>query len=197
MMTQKNNLLFGGVLLSLLALTACSNVKEAIGIGGGKKVPDEFNVVSRAPLTVPPAYNLRPPAPGQPDLVQQRQKEQAKQTLLGNNTQPRNRLISGQTPGESALLRRAGASGADPKIREQILKDNQAISEQETILDDILFWKERPTDATVIDAEGERQRLQENVALGKEATDGTVPTKKKRIKGTEKGVINQMLDGVF
>ncbi len=196
-MTQKWRILLGSLGISLIGLSGCSNVKEAIGINGGKNVPNEFNVVSRAPLSVPPAYRLRPPAPGQPDLVQQRQKEQAKQTLLGSNSRPRNRLITGQTPGEAALLRRAGASGASPTIREQILKDQQALAEQETVLDDILFWKDRPTDAIVINADQERQRLQENTALGKSPTEGEVPTRKQRIKGTEKGVLNQMLEGVF
>jgi hypothetical protein len=46
-------------------LTACSsggNWKQALGIEPTS--PDEFAVESRAPLTIPPDFDLRPPAPG-------------------------------------------------------------------------------------------------------------------------------------
>jgi hypothetical protein len=49
--------------MSLLA--ACSsggNWKQALGIEPTS--PDEFAVESRAPLTIPPDFDLRPPAPG-------------------------------------------------------------------------------------------------------------------------------------
>ena len=46
-----------GVLVS-----ACSNWKQAIGIEPTS--PDEFAVESRAPLTLPPDFDLRPPQPG-------------------------------------------------------------------------------------------------------------------------------------
>ncbi|HVH81125.1 MAG TPA: DUF3035 domain-containing protein [Stellaceae bacterium] len=50
-------------LLALSLLTACSNNwKQAVGIE--PTPPDEFAVESRAPLTMPPDFNLRPPAPG-------------------------------------------------------------------------------------------------------------------------------------
>jgi hypothetical protein len=49
---------------TMLLLTACggNTVKETLGIG--HKPPDEFRVVSRPPLSVPPQFNLRPPATG-------------------------------------------------------------------------------------------------------------------------------------
>jgi hypothetical protein len=45
-----------------VALAGCGDVKRAIGIEPTS--PDEFAVESRAPLTIPPDYQLRPPAPG-------------------------------------------------------------------------------------------------------------------------------------
>jgi len=41
-----------------------SGWKQALGIEPTS--PDEFAVESRAPLTIPPDFNLRPPAPGTP-----------------------------------------------------------------------------------------------------------------------------------
>jgi hypothetical protein len=55
------------LLLVLLApglLSACGgrSIQESFGLG--KRAPDEFQVVRRAPLVMPPEYNLRPPEPG-------------------------------------------------------------------------------------------------------------------------------------
>ena len=43
-------------------LAGCSNWKQTLGIEPTS--PDEFAVESRAPLTIPPDFNLRPPEPG-------------------------------------------------------------------------------------------------------------------------------------
>lgn len=45
-------------------LAGCSDWKQVIGLD--QPPPDEFAVESRAPLTVPPDFNLRPPKPGAP-----------------------------------------------------------------------------------------------------------------------------------
>ena len=42
-----------------LAVSACGGFREQLGLE--KQSPDEFRVVSRAPLTLPPDYSLRPP----------------------------------------------------------------------------------------------------------------------------------------
>jgi hypothetical protein len=50
-------IVIGGILLS-----GCTDFKRMVGIE--KTPPDEFAVESRAPLTIPPDFNLRPPQPG-------------------------------------------------------------------------------------------------------------------------------------
>src|ERR1700686_5409577 len=45
-----------------LSVSGCSDFKKMVGIE--KTSPDEFAVESRAPLTIPPDFDLRPPAPG-------------------------------------------------------------------------------------------------------------------------------------
>ena len=47
---------------AVLALTACEGVKKQFGLA--KQSPDEFRVVARAPLSLPPDFTLRPPEPG-------------------------------------------------------------------------------------------------------------------------------------
>ena len=50
--------------LSLILLSSCGDFRRAIGMD--RVGPDEFAVESRAPLTIPPEFDLRPPQPGAP-----------------------------------------------------------------------------------------------------------------------------------
>ena len=56
-----------GYVLTLLCsagtlISGCTDLKKAIGME--KSSPDEFAVESRAPLEMPPDFDLRPPQPG-------------------------------------------------------------------------------------------------------------------------------------
>lgn len=54
-----NKVLFAIALLAGVgALSACSNMKKSLGIENS--APDEFMVTTRAPLTLPPDFDLRP-----------------------------------------------------------------------------------------------------------------------------------------
>lgn len=43
-------------------LVGCSDFRQIVGLD--QTVPDEFAVETRAPLTIPPDFDLRPPKPG-------------------------------------------------------------------------------------------------------------------------------------
>jgi len=45
-------------------LSGCTGFRQVIGLD--QPAPDEFAIESRAPLTIPPDYDLRPPKPGAP-----------------------------------------------------------------------------------------------------------------------------------
>lgn len=47
-----------------ILLSGCASFKRDLGIS--PTAPDEFAVESRAPLTIPPEFDLRPPQPGAP-----------------------------------------------------------------------------------------------------------------------------------
>ena len=49
-------------LCASLLLLGCSDLRRVVGID--RVAPDEFAVESRAPLTIPPEFELRPPQPG-------------------------------------------------------------------------------------------------------------------------------------
>jgi DUF3035 family protein len=51
-------------LAASLLLSGCSDFRRIVGMD--RVGPDEFAVESRAPLTIPPEFDLRPPQPGAP-----------------------------------------------------------------------------------------------------------------------------------
>jgi hypothetical protein len=74
-------LLLWGVLCStaLSLLPGCTDMKRAIGLE--RTSPDEFAVESRAPLTMPPDFELRPPQPGAPRPQEKSSGQQARQVI--------------------------------------------------------------------------------------------------------------------
>lgn len=56
---------YAAFLLLSLALTACGTVRETLGVDE-QSGPDEFDVATAPPLSIPPDFNLRPPEPGAP-----------------------------------------------------------------------------------------------------------------------------------
>jgi hypothetical protein len=78
----------GLVMVAVLALGGCArgSVQQALGLG--KRSPDEFAVVKRAPLIVPPEYDLRPPDPGAPRPNIGRSSDQARTVMTGSGEAP-------------------------------------------------------------------------------------------------------------
>jgi Protein of unknown function (DUF3035) len=75
----------GGVIASVVCLAGtlpiagCTDFKKTMGLE--PTLPDEFAVESRAPLTLPPDFELRPPAPGAPRPQEKAANQQAKQVI--------------------------------------------------------------------------------------------------------------------
>jgi Protein of unknown function (DUF3035) len=60
-------------------LSGCTDLKRSIGLE--KTSPDEFAVESRAPLTMPPDFDLRPPQPGAARPQEKSADQQARQVI--------------------------------------------------------------------------------------------------------------------
>ncbi len=60
-------------------LSGCTDFKQMVGLD--QPMPDEFAVESRAPLTVPPEFDLRPPEPGAPRPQEKSAEQQAEQVI--------------------------------------------------------------------------------------------------------------------
>jgi Protein of unknown function (DUF3035) len=112
--------------LSLVSLTGCDTLRREAGLT--KQSPDEFAVVTKAPLIIPPNFNLQPPAPGAPPLNQQEPTDAAQAALFEtNDAQLAAQSFRGSySPGERMLLANAGAQNSDPAIRAELDADDRA-----------------------------------------------------------------------
>lgn len=116
------------------AATGCQSTKQALGMT--KVVPDEFRVVTKAPLVVPPEYALRPPAPGEPRPQELQPESAARQALLGQ------RAAAARSQGEQMLVSRAGGDRADPLARYVVDDEFGDIAYKEkSFADRIMFWR--------------------------------------------------------
>jgi hypothetical protein len=170
-----------------LGLSACDNSGLRRSLGLDVRGPDEFRVVSRAPLDLPPEFGLRPPTPGAARPNEPTVREQAKQTVFGGATAAK--LVAGRTEGESALLRQAGAVEADGTIRDTVNRESaQLAAADRSFSDRLIFWRDPPPPGTVVDPVAEQQRLRENAALGKPATTGETPIIQRKRRGILEGI---------
>lgn len=177
-------------LVCAAALSGCDSARSAFGIS--KQSPDEFAVVTRAPLTLPPDYGLRPPRPGAARPHETDVKDTARDLLVANKESPSGpRGAPNVSRAESALLARAEATDVDPAIRAAVDRESSILTSQnEEFLDRILFWVEKPPPGTVVDANKESQRLRENAALGNTPTTGRTVQIDRKPKGWLEGLFN-------
>lgn len=144
-----------------LALSGCEQLRNASG--QDKDSPDEFAVVTKAPLVIPPDFNLKPPAPGTAP-TNQIEPTQSAQNALFNADQATvaSTLPATMSPGERYFLAAAGVQNADPAIRQQIASDVRGMrASDDSFANSVLFWN-GPSPApgsTPVDADAEARRI--------------------------------------
>ena len=121
---------------ALLSLAGCDSIRAAAGLT--KVPPDEFAVSTKAPLVVPPDYNLRPPQPGAAPITQTDPNLEAQAAMFGaNDPQSVAAAMPGNfTPGEKMLLANANAQQADPAIRAELMGDDKTLQGADTSFTD-------------------------------------------------------------
>jgi len=94
------------VTMVALGLGGCSDIKSVFG--AEKDPPDEFQVVSRAPLSLPPNFDLRPPEPGAERPQDGEMADVAAERILGR----RSARSSGSSTTQSASSASSGFGGS-------------------------------------------------------------------------------------
>lgn len=166
---------------ALLAAGGCESAKRSFGLG--KQPPDEFQVVSRAPLSIPPDFGLRPPQPGAARPQEPEPRQEAATIILGAAGGAGN-----ASAGLMKVLDQAGVAEAVPDIRAQINEDNAILAEDTSFADRLIFWRPPPDKEVVVDATSESQRLADNAATGEPPTAGATPIIVEREKALFEGL---------
>lgn len=188
----------------LLGLSACGVLGETFGMSA-KQAPDEFSVVKRAPLVLPPNYNLRPPRPGAVRPQELKPTESARGALVRSAGGTIERRDAGRAPspaptagapttggpsaGELALMKQAGTDGVDPNIRQLVdAETSSLVARSESFTDRLIFWRKGAPPGQVIDARKEASRIQEASATGQPVTTGATPVIRHRKRGILEGI---------
>ncbi len=159
--------------LTLIAVMAgaaiasgCQSMSDALG--ASKAAPDEFRVVTQAPLTLPPDYNLRPPRPGEPRPQEREPDAEARAALFGDE------IGASASPGERVLVNNAGAGAVEPNIRDTIdFEAQNIVRRNESFVNRVLtFGGENPS--TPLNAEEEARRLADEEAVRRATGGGEV-----------------------
>ena len=180
---MKTFLTVSALALASMSLCGCYSFREAIGME--KNVPDEFAVVARAPLAVPPDFAMRPPQPGAPPTQEVQPQDRARSAVFHAGQQGALPAAAGdRSNGEGTFLHEAGADSSDPQIRQEITHDREVAPDDErSFADELLFWRPTPPlkSDQPVDANKEAERIKQAQAQGKGAaaaaqTTGPAPT---------------------
>ena len=166
-----------------LLVSGCSSLRSIAGLDKSG-APDEFQVVQRAPLSMPPDFGLRAPDPGASRPQETTTTDRARQIVIDREAtagESAVRPIEGRTVGEAALLKQAGATASDPNIRREVDRETSTVADADKRwIDNLLFWKTPQPSGSVVDPEKESARLRENAALNRPTTAGETPVIKKK-----------------
>ncbi len=175
------NTRFALALPCLLALGACSGDELTRTFGLTRDAPDEFQVTTRAPLSMPPDLTLRPPRPGvtRPQELTQQQQAQA---ALVPDTALNPVSTAAQSPGQQALVSAAGRP-APPDIRNRVDSEAALDTPSRSFSDRLMFWQSPPPPGTQVDPAREAARLRQNAALGQSADAGDTPIIQRKRQG--------------
>ena len=191
------------VIAAAALVGGCGQVRDALGYD--KDPPDEFQVVARAPLALPPNFDLRPPEPGADRPQELSPTDAAAERILGRRT-GQTRPVAGQQPGPAvqaaprapvsvqsggvaALRDQLQLDRAEPNIRQIVNRETaDFVYQTEYPIDRLLFWKDKPEPGILLDAEKESKRLRENSALGQPVGTGETPTIERRRGGILEGL---------
>lgn len=196
MRRNRNGSARGAVAATALLLVAGCGGDTARTFGFTRDAPDEFQVTTRAPLSMPPSLGDLPvPRPGA-DRPQEMSSRQAAESALVPGAAFSQTGVGGgpRTAGEAALLSQAGRpTGSD--IRRRVDEESLRLDQPNRgLADRLIFWQPPEQPGVALDARRESQRLRENSALGREATEGETPVIQ---RSRSSNPVTRLLESIF
>jgi hypothetical protein len=162
------------VLAAATAASGCAGLSRAVG--ASRSSPDEFRVMTHAPLTLPPDYNLRPPRPGEARPGESDPSSEARVALFGDN------VGQDASQGERAFITAAGAATADDNVRNQIDYEAQGVVRRnEGFVNRLLsFNGSGGPQSSPLDPRTEEQRLSDDESIRRATGGGQVTISRDR-----------------
>ncbi len=156
------------VLAAATAASGCASMQRSLG--AVRTAPDEFRVVTQAPLTLPPDYSLRPPRPGETRPEELQPSQDARAALFGQE------IARDASQGERTLVANAGAEAVDPNIRDTIDYEGQGVVRRnEDFVNRILaFGGSGAAPSAPLNAQDEAERLENDEAIRRATGGGDV-----------------------
>ncbi len=171
-MIRKYLIITSLAIVSVSLLNSCSRVRNSLGLD--KEAPDEFTVITRAPLEMPNELILPPPILGAQRPQEKAPIDQAREILLGNNKTPSKNKISEL---ETTLLQNAKTDNIDPNIREKVNYETSKLRDRNKPVAEKLLnisGNNKTPSATIVDAKKELERIQKIMEEGQIVTgDGS------------------------
>ena len=109
-------------MLNLSLLSGCGSELSDV-LGTNKMPPDEFTILTKPPLIVPPEYNLRPPAEGEIRPNAQQPNRQLQSILFGQNQ------TDDFSSSEISLMTGSDVAEAIPNIKEVLDSEMRDVEE--------------------------------------------------------------------
>jgi hypothetical protein len=184
-----------------LSLIGCESIREAAGIT--KEPPDEFAVVTKSPLVIPPDFALRPPKPGASPTNQTSPTVAAQSALFGDDPAAAATAITGNySQEERIVLANSGGANADHSIRKQIASDAKDMeATDDSFTDELLFRTPDPYKGTPLNADAEAQRIHDAGAQGQPPAAGASAPGTAPVKHDDSATIKKdsggWFDGIF
>ncbi len=172
---------FFKIILIIFFLSACSNTDNLIKLS--EIPPDEFSVVRKDPLEIPPNFNLRPP--GKSKKTNSLDPSEKAKDVLSDLISKKEKINSNEnlTKGDTILLKNTGFSERNYSIRE-ILNTENSLALQNKGRIELLIEKlvGDSSNENILDPEKELRRSQEKIATGENFIKSQKPVIIRRLK---------------
>ncbi len=181
-LTNNFCLKFFKIVFFSLLINACSNTDNLIKMS--EVPPDEFAVVRKDPLEIPPNFNLRPPGKSKKNNSLS-SSDRAKDVLSDLISSKKKNTPTNQelTIGDSILLKKTGFAESKSNIREILITENSEILQNKgriEILVERLVGSD--SDKNILDPVTESKRNQEKIATGENFLKSQKPIIIRRVK---------------
>ncbi len=160
-------------------LSACGSAKEKLGLV--KEAPDEFAVIRRAPLEIPPHLASLPvPTPGAQRPQEPTAEEMAAEAIFGSEIPQSveadisNTGSANATAAERAIIEAAGANQTQDNIRQVVNEENEDTAYEEQAVIDKIFDRKIEASGSVLDPNEEATRLKQQLPDSRIIAPGTV-----------------------